>query len=233
MEAKLGFRFHKRRSDVPYDEHVRDPMAQDVFDVEADLTYANDSLVPELPGSLPGHAAGKRRPGASFPLNGAPGIDDPPNADVPHEFKDVYGVRLGGDYNVLRDQLAIRGGGFFQSNGQNAQYQNIDFAGSAELRLRPRHDVPHPPVEGEGERARDLPGLRARLLPRRDERRRRTASRRARRDRLCSTSVDAIDAVTSDVRRAGATPYRTPWPINLGTITNSVNVLNVGLGYKF
>jgi len=27
--------------------------------------------------------------------------------------------------------------------------------------------------------------------------------------------------------------YRTNWPVNLGTITNSVNVFNVGLGYKF
>ena len=31
----------------------------------------------------------------------------------------------------------------------------------------------------------------------------------------------------------GVTRYRTAWDINLGTITNSINVLNVGLGYKF
>jgi hypothetical protein len=31
----------------------------------------------------------------------------------------------------------------------------------------------------------------------------------------------------------GRQKYRVNWPTNLGTITNSVNVLNVGVTYKF
>jgi hypothetical protein len=31
----------------------------------------------------------------------------------------------------------------------------------------------------------------------------------------------------------GNQKYRTAWPINLGTITNAVDVLNVGLSYRF
>ncbi len=27
--------------------------------------------------------------------------------------------------------------------------------------------------------------------------------------------------------------YDIPWPVNLGTITNAINVLNVGAAYKF
>lgn len=48
MEAKLGFRFHKPRADMEYDEHRRDPMAQDVWDAELDLTWANDSALDSL-----------------------------------------------------------------------------------------------------------------------------------------------------------------------------------------
>jgi hypothetical protein len=31
----------------------------------------------------------------------------------------------------------------------------------------------------------------------------------------------------------GGQRYRTPWPINLGTITSSINVINVGASYRF
>ena len=129
MEAKVGFRYHKRRSDVPYDEHVRDPMAQDLFDVEVDLTWANNSSFQNLLVSLPGSQVTGQ---GLIPINGlnAGGTAAPANDNVPHGFKDVYGVRLGGDVNVLPDQLAVRGGGFIQSNGQNPQYQDVDFPGA-------------------------------------------------------------------------------------------------------
>ena len=134
MEAKLGVRYHRRRGDVPYDEHLRNPLAQDVFDVEVDLTWANDSAASNLQVRLPGRL--ERR--GIIPIPGTPGgANAPPNADVPHDFRDVYGIRLGGDYNVLPDRLALRAGGFFETNGQNPLYQNIDFDGST-TRLRAR-----------------------------------------------------------------------------------------------
>jgi long-subunit fatty acid transport protein len=131
MEAKVGFRYHKRRSDVDYDEHLRDPMSQDVFDIEADLTWANNSTFQDLQIRFPGSANNPYQ--GSIPVNLGPGLTStaPPNADIPHGYKDVYGVRVGGDYNILRDRWAVRAGGFFESNGQNPQYQNIDFAGSS------------------------------------------------------------------------------------------------------
>jgi hypothetical protein len=32
---------------------------------------------------------------------------------------------------------------------------------------------------------------------------------------------------------SGVQRFRTNWPVNLGTITNSVNVINVGASYRF
>lgn len=224
MEAKLGFRYHMRRSDVPYDEHVRDPMSQDVFDIEADLTWANDSTFQNLQVRLPGNSNGD----GILPINGIPGTVAPPNDDVPHGFKDVYGVRLGGDYNVIRDQLALRAGAFLQSNGQNPQYQSVDFAGSMnggvavggtyrihlskeksnaiEVSLGYEH-VFYADETNNGPNG--VSGIAGTPCP--------------------STATDSSVANCSN----GQQKYRVAWPINLGTITNSINVLNVGLGYRF
>ena len=45
---------------------------------------------------------------ARFPSPASPGGEIPPNADQPRGYKDVFGVRVGGDYNVLPDKLALR-----------------------------------------------------------------------------------------------------------------------------
>ena len=51
----------------------------------------------------------------------------PPNADVPHRWRDVVGIRLGGDFVVLRNLLALRAGGFFEKKGQDDADLNLDF----------------------------------------------------------------------------------------------------------
>ncbi len=224
MEAKVGFRYHKRRSDIPYDEHVRDPMAQDVFDVEVDLTYANNSSFQTLQVLLPGNATGE----GVVPINGIGGTFAPPNASIPQGFKDVYGVRFGGDVNVLRDTLALRGGGFAQSNGQNSQYQNLAFMGSANFGL--------------------AAGATWRIHFSKDKSNALEVS--AGYEHIfylneTNTNPDGTAATAGTPCPGGATiqasglcpggvqTYRTGYAINLGTITDSVNVLNVGLGYKF
>jgi long-subunit fatty acid transport protein len=117
MEAKLGVRYHKPRSDVAYDEHRRDPMAQDVFDVEADFTWANNSAFNAIQLRFPGDANGN----GTIPANpGIPASTIPVNADVTHDFRDVVGVRLGGDYNILPDQLTISAGAFFETQAANS-----------------------------------------------------------------------------------------------------------------
>jgi len=225
MEAKIGFRYHKRRDDVPYDEHVRDPMAQDVFDIEADLTWANDSAFSNLQVRLPGTATGD----GVLPINGIPGTSAPPNDDIPHGFKDVYGIRIGGDYNVLRDQLALRAGGFLQSNGQNPQDQNVDFAGSmnggfalgATYRLH---------LSKEKANAIEF-SLGYEHVFYMDESYTGSNGIQAIAGTACPPNTTENPATNTCSN--GVTRYRTAWDINLGTITNSINVLNVGLGYKF
>jgi long-chain fatty acid transport protein len=225
MEAKVGFRYHRRRSELPFDEHVRDPMAQDVFDVEVDLTWANDSAASNLQVRLPGDAGGI----GLIPIPGTPGgANAPPNADVPHGFKDVYGIRLGGDYNVIPDNLALRAGAFFQSNGQNPQYQNIDFPGSsnggfafgATGRIHLSHEKARAIEVSLGyehvfyaTETNDGPNGVYGLA-----------------GNDCPLTAPPLNATTCT---GGAQKYRTAWPVNLGTITNSINVLNVGLGYRF
>jgi long-subunit fatty acid transport protein len=218
MEAKLGVRYHKPRSDIPYDEHRRDPMAQDVFDVEADFTWANNSAFNAIqirfPTGLPAAVMGSVIPS---------------NADVTHDFRDVVGVRLGGDYNILPDQLALRAGAFFETQAANSVYQNIDFDGADRFgiaaggtyRIRLGSEKQHAldlmagyghvffgTLSNNNPNAQGLPAL---------------------------TGTACLNNGNPNVTTCpgGVQPYRTPWPVNLGTITSSINVINVGASYKF
>jgi len=230
MEAKIGVRFHVPRINIPYDEHTRDPMAQDVFDVEADLTWANDSAMNNLYIRFPSTSGL-----GSLPINlGADGISSiPPNADIPLHYSDVAGVRVGGDWNLLPDQLAARAGGFFQTpaqTGANVQYQNLPFANGSQFGL------------AVGATYRLHLGSRTRALE---------LSAGFEHVFLSTESYDGpggIDALAgtpcNPTENPGTAPsggscanghpkYRTEWAVNLGTITNSINVINAGLGYRF
>jgi long-chain fatty acid transport protein len=123
MDAQLGVRLH-----VPLEEAserpdwasgsatVRDPLSQDRFDVELDVTWANNSALQNI---------GLRfDPGIA--VKGTPG-EVPQNGDIPHEWRDVLGVRLGSDVTVVPNLLGLRAGGFFESKGQDDAYLNLDF----------------------------------------------------------------------------------------------------------
>ncbi|AUX47452.1 hypothetical protein SOCE26_089730 [Sorangium cellulosum] len=123
MEAKLGLRYHKPRGApragraAAAAPGVRDPMADDLFDVELDFTWANNSAVDAI----------EVRFREGIPVRGTVVGFVPVNADVPHRWKDVMGVRLGGDLVVLRNLLAVRAGGFFENKGQDDADLNLDF----------------------------------------------------------------------------------------------------------
>lgn len=143
MDAKLGFRYHHPRGALPKDDYpkwakkshyVRDPMTEDLFDLELDLTYANNSAMDAI----------EIRFDPGIKVNGTPG-EVPQNGDIPHQWKDVLGFRLGADYNLLPGFLTLRAGGFFEAKGQDDEYLNLDFhmgakggiAGGATVRLGP------------------------------------------------------------------------------------------------
>ena len=220
MQVRAGVRFHQPRTSV--DEKVtatdataaaagrkvRDPLSQDVFDVELDLTWANNSRVDNL------EIRFNAQPPTIIPAF-AGGIV-PANADVAHQWKDVIGVRLGGDYVVVPNRLAVRAGGFFETRGQDPAYANIDFVpaqrfgvtGGATYRIGSSFDVlaafghvfgSKLDNSGKG----DLPGL-----------------------------AGNGTAVYTD-RNGVQTAYRTPNAINNGWVQQTITVASIGLGYRF
>jgi long-chain fatty acid transport protein len=223
MEAKLGLRYHQPRRDVPQDPHLRDPIAQDAFDLEADFTWANDSAFQAIQIRFPGDASGN----GILPANPSiPSGTIPANADVTHAFRDVFGVRLGGDYNLLPDQLALRAGAFFETQAANSVYQNIDFdaaerfgfalGGTYRIHLGAAKKqalefmaayghVFYGTLDNNSPNANGLPAL---------------------------TGVACLGGLPAPCA-GGQQPYRTAWPINLGNITSSINVINVGASFKF
>ena len=226
MEAKLGVRYHMARSDVEATAHLRDPMSQDVFDLEADLTWANNSSLDYLQIRFPSTPGGQ----GTIPVAGTPG-DLPPSADVRHHFNDVIGIRVGGDYNLLPDQLALRAGGFFESQAADPTYQNIDFdaasrfgfalGGTYRIRLGAEKKHALDLMAGYGHvffanltntdpNGQGIPALAG---------------------EPCIGGVPPPAGQTQCP--GGHTQYRTIWPINLGTITSSINVINVGASFSF
>jgi long-chain fatty acid transport protein len=127
MEAKLALRYHMPRADqsnkpgwasVP-GRRVRDPLSEDVFDIEADFTWANNSSVQDIELTF------MTNPPIVIPQTSGGTV--PKNANIPHNWKDVFGVRVGGDVVVIPNRLTLRTGGFFETQGQDAKYLQLDF----------------------------------------------------------------------------------------------------------
>ncbi len=260
MEAKIGIRYHKPRAigegpteheevaaapAPPADgaseqavaaspppepkrirkKHLRDPMATDVFDVELDLTWANNSAVDAIQIRFPGDPSGKGL--LPTPVQGG---EIPPNGDQTKRYNDVFGVRLGGDYNVLPDKLALRAGTFFESSALEAQYQHTDFAASSRFGLALGGSFRIKTSSKRDSGAIDIMVGYGHVFFAKMEREDRNASGLG---ALAGTSCNGSDPVSAEKCADGSDRYRTRWPVNLGTITNSLNVINVGASYRF
>jgi long-chain fatty acid transport protein len=245
MEAKVGVRYHKPRAmktryegaATPEQEEeeraafraaqrTRDPLATDVFDVEADFTWANNSAADVIQVRFPGDATGK----GSLPVAGVAGGEIPPNADQRRGFKDVVGVRVGGDYNVLPDQLALRGGAFFETSAADPALQALDFVGSTRFGLALGGTYRVRFGEGEKTSALEIMAGYSHVFFAEQSR---TDPNASGAPGIAGTSCDAGTPKSPSECVDGSARYRTKWPVNLGTITNSVNVINVGLAYRF
>ena len=234
MEAKLGVRFHKLR-DGADPLHRRDPMSQDVFDAEIDLTWANNSAFDNLQIRFPGAPDGS----GIIPVPGTSG-NLPPNADVPHHYRDVLGVRVGGDVNVLPDQLALRAGVFYETSAQDKQYQNIDFVGAWKmgLALGGTYRIHFHKGDPEKKSALELSaGFGHVFVGEQNNNNPSAAGVAGLAGTACNPATtgntpgdNCVNPATGQVT---GQKYRTNWPVNLGTITNSFNMINVGLAYRF
>ena len=125
MQARIGVRFHMPREGVSAateNAGVRDPLAFDKFDVEVDLTWAKNSQFDALEATLPEDTYVSAGSSFEAQMN--------TDASIPHKWKDAYGIRIGGDYVLLPNKLALRAGGFFETEAQDPQYLHIDYVPS-------------------------------------------------------------------------------------------------------
>jgi len=145
MEARIGVRYHVPRGGQPrlqkwvakHHGAARDPLAEDLFDIELDLTWSHNSQIDKIEVRM--------QPGIA--INGTPGFV-PENADQERHWRDVLGARLGGEYVIIPDFIAARLGGFFESKGARDENLSLDFhqgekigvAGGAAVRLS-RFDI--------------------------------------------------------------------------------------------
>jgi long-chain fatty acid transport protein len=231
MEAKLGVRYHKPRPGIDQ-AHKRDPMSTDSYDLEMNLTWANDSAFSAVNIYFPA-------PPNAIPVNGTPGVTLPADASVPHVFQDVFGVHLGGDFNIIPDAIAVRAGGYYQSPGKGSTtYQNIDFTGEWEAGLAlgftsriHLHDF----ISGFAESsALDLSlGFGHTFIG--------TSTNTTQSGILalsgtsCNGGASGNNGPKAGTNQCadGTQQNRTEWPVNLGTITSSFNQINLGATYRF
>ncbi|HEX4337414.1 MAG TPA: hypothetical protein VH062_15970 [Polyangiaceae bacterium] len=122
-ELRAGVRFHQPRtkSRLTWEQgrEVRDPLHDDLFDVELDGSYDMNSKANTVVTrfkSLNGTG--------SVPVIPT-GVELPPNADRPTGFKDSFGLRVGGQWNAVRDKFAVRAGAWYESQSIDPAYMQV------------------------------------------------------------------------------------------------------------
>lgn len=114
--ARAGLRFALPRAGRPTQDDASgnyDPMTDDVFDVEADLTYENTSSLGVTSLRNTGNITiGSRGTTSTLPA--------PRSMVINSNLSNVFGVRLGGDYNIIPGRLAVRLGFTYETQGLSA-----------------------------------------------------------------------------------------------------------------
>lgn len=105
----------------------RDPMRDEVFDVEVDAVFERNSMVNQFDLALPQGSivnVGSGIPGSpsSIPLP-----DNRLGIVLPHQWRDQITLKVGGDWNVIRSLLAVRAGFHYESSGIDKGYTQLDF----------------------------------------------------------------------------------------------------------
>jgi long-subunit fatty acid transport protein len=225
IEGKVAVRVHRPNLESTATTTDYDPLRNELYDVELDLTYAQNSVIDTVQVRFPGDANGR---GIVTPP-GLAGGAIPPNADQEKRFKDVFGARLGGDYVVMPNQLAVRAGVFGETSAQTAQYQNIDFMGTSRFGLAAGLTY-RAPV---GEKGLDLSVAYMHLF---------VAD--STNDDPGAKGVSALTGTpcnpapspaqfTGTCSTSGNPVYRSNWPVNLGRIIQSVNSVSLGAAYRW
>ncbi len=125
LEVNFGVRYASKRSSRA---RVLDRMKDENWDIEVNAYWSQTSNVDqytitvykEQPGTVGApHIAFSTAPNAAA-------LASPPEAVVARNWNDTFGVRAGGDYNVLPELLALRMGVSYESRAVPAATMNID-----------------------------------------------------------------------------------------------------------
>lgn len=122
MEARIGARWHMPHKSTSAREaerfrkdaqRVRDPLRDDLYDMELDLTWANNS------------AADETRVRFAEDIFVANLGTVPTNADRPTGWKDSFGARLGMQYNAIRNLVGLRAGTWVETGAIDDEYLTV------------------------------------------------------------------------------------------------------------
>lgn len=131
-EVRAGVRFHLPRTQAGTaadgitlaDSGVkRDPLHDDVFDIEVDGSYSLNSSANTIEIRF-ADSSGK----GLTPIKPIGYI--PPNADRWNGYKDSVGIRLGGQYNVIQDKFGVRAGTWFETQSQDPKWLQVGVVGA-------------------------------------------------------------------------------------------------------
>lgn len=136
-QLSVGIRYGAKRDGAPprpeANGRPRDPLAEEVWDIELDVIYEFNSRVDDLALRPQDDATLTTTFVAPPPAPGAPSetitntVDSGVDLSIPHRWRDQIGVRLGGDYNIIENLLALRSGISFESNGVRDAFVQTDF----------------------------------------------------------------------------------------------------------
>lgn len=93
------------------------PHRREIFDVEVDFVYENNSALDEYVVEV------------HEPLQMSFGEVPLPTVHIPHEWQDTYAVRLGGSVHLLGGDLTLSLGGFFETETVPNALTRLDYAG--------------------------------------------------------------------------------------------------------
>lgn len=145
LQVRVGLAFRQPRDGAPgylAEGAERDPLSQDVFDVELDLEYTKNSDF---------DAIRVRVPKNTVDIYSGPAVvgQVPENSDIVLNMKDTFGVRLGGDFVIVPDFLAARAGMWFQTAAADPEYLHPSPIGGARFGLSGGGQIRFEPVDVE------------------------------------------------------------------------------------
>ncbi|MBX3209136.1 MAG: outer membrane protein transport protein [Labilithrix sp.] len=200
--ATVGVRLRvpRRTASAP-----RDPIDDERFDLELDVTWSDASSIDRIGLRFPGTLGA-----GTIPVPGTAG-NLPPNADSPRRYRDVVGFRLGGDLVVVPRRLSLRAGAFHESRAAVPGHVGLEALSGRRVGLAIGATARFPVREQGGAIDLSIGYLRMFVADVASE----------------SPSASGVPAI------AGTAPYRTPWPVGLGRIEGGLDVLHVGAAYRF